>query len=980
MKKLALIIYLIAPFILLSQQSSVLSTGSWYKLAVENTGVYKISYADLENYGIDIVNIDPRNIAIYSNPSGMLPESLDDPFYTDLQQTAIQVIGENDGIFHPEDYILFFGQSPDIWKYNDESTQYHFDKSYFSKKTCYFLTIGEEPGKRIQIEYSSELEPTNIPLHYDMLIAHESELVNPGKTGRTWLGEDFAESDSLTFILNTEMTTQYGDSNYFNAQFAVNCSEVSNMSLKVNGNLVSTFVLPVTNPNDPYIHYKMRLFEVLIPAGGTNTAITFLYNKPNDSARVWLDFFEIKLKMKKELIGSDQMSFRINEGIALGEITQFTLIHNPAEDLSIWNVTDPLNIKNIELQIESSEASYRLITNSLLEFHAFNGYSYYSPEFSEEVTNQNIHATMSPDLIIITHSNFLEQADLLAQFHEQEDNFSTEVFTVEQIYNEFSTGTQDISAIRNFIRYLRELYENKPSHVLLFGDASYDYLDRIENNSNYVPTYVTLESSNAVNSFVTDQYFGLKNLNDYDQMQVAVGRLPVSNPEQANIVVNKIQSYYSNNTFGAWKNEILSIGDDGDNNLHMNQANGIAQIIDTNNPVFNISKIYLDFYDLIQTEEGPRYPEVNTIIEEKMNQGIFYVNYSGHGGREILAHEKILSHDDIENWTNSNNLPLWVLCSGDVAHFDDPEYTSLGESIFLKENGGAIALISSSRATFASSNFQYNSRIIEIFTNAELQDNLRFGDLLMHSQEYMNDSKYVLLGDPALRIRFPEYNVMTTMLNGINVEEYFDTISPGSALDIQGQITSKDDGALQTGFTGTVYLKVFAPPYIRTTNGNQGTSIMDIMVQDSILTEGMTVVENGEFEILVQLPSYYYEEFGNIKLSWYADNGETDANGYFKELMFGGEPDAIYEESVLLEQIKVYPTIFSNNLTIETPSQDFHKLRCSLYNTAGLQVYENNLVNISGINTIELPNLNKGMYILRIDLDSGSKHYKLFRF
>lgn len=440
-------------------------------------------------------------------------------------------------------------------------------------------------------------------------------------------------------------------------------------------------------------------------------------------------------------------------------------------------------------------------------------------------------------------------------------------YTTDQVYNEFSSGAQDVMAIRNFVRYLWEQStDSKPEYLLLFGDASYDYLDRVENNTNFVPTYESWESANIVWSIATDDYLGLRSFNPGSSPVIGVGRIPVKSVEESIAVLEKIEAYNSSGALGNWKNEMMFIADDGDNNLHLKQADFLSNEADTNSPFFNQTKDYFDFFQRIETDDGPRYPEANALINSKMNEGVFYVNYTGHGGSEQLAQERVLSKEDLEQWSNMYNLPLWVVATSAIARYADPGSTSLGEAIFLKDGGGAIALIGSSRATFASANLAYNYFILSKIMDESLQNDLHFGDLTVSKPlGGSNDLKYILLGDPALRIRFPKYNVMTTMLNGIDIEDFSDTIAPGNYLTFKGQITSKEDGSPQTDFSGTVYLKVYAPPYLRSTLGNSDDPIMEVEVQDSVLTDGTAAIENGEFEITVVVPANYFEGYGNLK-------------------------------------------------------------------------------------------------------------------
>ena len=98
-------------------QSSVLHAGNWYKVAVEERGVYRITYDDFRKMGFD-AQIDPRKIQVFGNVGGMLPQSNNASRPADLTENAIVVSGEDDGSFDRGDYILFFGEGPDRIKYN----------------------------------------------------------------------------------------------------------------------------------------------------------------------------------------------------------------------------------------------------------------------------------------------------------------------------------------------------------------------------------------------------------------------------------------------------------------------------------------------------------------------------------------------------------------------------------------------------------------------------------------------------------------------------------------------------------------------------------------------------------------------------------------------------------------------------------------------------------------------------------------------
>lgn len=979
MKKLLCVILLTLPFFVLSQENSVLLNGNWYKITVEETGIHKITYSDLANYGISVDEMDPRKIGLFGNKAGMLPESYDESFDKSLQQIAIQVVGESDGIFNPEDYILFYGQGPTSWDYDVSTKHFNHVMNWYSNSTAYFITIGNEPGKRIPLRQGSEEAHNKTIDTLDLLVYHENEFVNPAKSGKMWLGESF--EDNNPFVVHFDLTEYdiYQNGHYLNTRLAANSNTSSNFEIKVNEGILKTIPIP---HNYSYYHlYRENSFDTIFSFSESMLEFSYTYDFPNDSSIGWLDYLELNLKITPQFSGS-QMGFRSSQNIGEGNISYYYLNAVSPENIIVWNVSDPLNVERIVLNEEADHVWFKIENDQLLEFQAFDGSEFYQAELSGWIENQNLHATNAVDFLIITHPDFLSQANQLAEFHEIEDGMTTGVYTTDQIYNEFSSGSQDISALRNFIWHMNEHSgeNNQPKYVLLFGDASYDYKDITENNTNIVPTFTTLESANLVSSFASDRFFSVKNMPEPDEKQIAMGRMPTTSTEEADNVLQKIYNYSSNQSLGSWKNEMMFIADDADMGLHQTDANTLTIIADTNNPVVNINKCYLDFFELIETDEGHRYPEVNQEIEDKVNEGVYYVNYTGHGGVDQLAEERILTKEDLENWTNSDKLGLWVIASSDVAKYTDPEFVSLGEALYLKENAGAIGLYCTSGIAYASYNFRFNRSLLQKLTDENLQGSVRFGDLMPSLQSgSQKDLKWTFFGDPALKINFPEHKIVTTKINNIPIEEYTDTISPGSILNIQGEILSKQDNSLQLGFNGRVYLKVFAPVYLRSTQGNQDVPIQEFEVQDSVLSIVEATVIDGFFDLQIALPNLDYTDYGNIKLSWYAENGISDANGFYNELIYGGLANSITDIDGILNQIKVYPTLFDEHLYIETPHSLHQDLNYKLFNSMGHIIYKNSYPSGAGLTKIELPNLAKGMYILNLYTSSSSKNFKLLK-
>jgi hypothetical protein len=609
-------------------QNSVLSEGVWHKLAVTETGVYKIGYSDLLDYGIDPANLNPKFIRIYGNGGNMLPEVNDAFRYEDLVENAIFVSGEDDNAFDPGDFILFFGEEPVSWTLNEPGGFFKHKKSTYSEQTCYFLNFDKGPGKRIEAAEPVAEDPTHIRSTYSARKYYELEEVNLIRSGRRWFGESF--QDQLTYTWTFDLHhMDISSPVILDVALAARSTDASHLSIKINSNPVKLVeVIPVAWNAAQYARFKQDT-AAFFPMNNP-MIIELEYLKGNDSSLAWLDYFALNYR-DSLIMDNNQLLFRDLTSVGTGQVSLFKITGANA-DTKIWNFTDPMNIKSVAGNLSGDLMEFKSKTDSLQEFIAFTGNNFGSPDYVGVVQNQNLRGADPVDYVIVVHDDFMTQAGLLAAFHESIGDLTTLVVTTDQVYNEFSSGIQDISAIRDF---LKQMYDEsageKPQYLLLFGTASFDYKDILGGNTNFVPAWQSSESLNLVSSMCTDDYYGW--LDDGEGiegfMDIGIGRLPVKTGAEATAMVSKIINYASNPaTFGNWKNEVCYTADDGDNNLHLGQAEGLALISSEN---YNVTKNYLDFYTLVQTAEGPRYPEANALINAKINEGVIMINYTGHG-------------------------------------------------------------------------------------------------------------------------------------------------------------------------------------------------------------------------------------------------------------------------------------------------------------------------------------------------------------
>jgi len=899
-------------------QNSVLSSGNWYKISTPNTGIHKISYNELQAMGINVSSINPKNIRIYGNGGGILPENNSEFRYDDLQENAIYVAGENDGSFDSGDYILFYAQGPNTWKYNSTTKKFNHYTNSYSDKAYYFINTEIGQGKRISTEQSSTLPANNVVDKFNARAFHEKDFLNLIKSGREWYGEKFD-------IIRT-----------YNTQFAFpNIVPTSRVHLKVNvaarsvsstnntfstvanGNtLISSVTSVGTSYNSDYA--KSSSDTMGFTTSNSNIDVSITFNNTSSSAIGWLNYFELNA-VRYLIMQENHMDFRDIASIGVGNITKFTL-SNANPSVKIWDVTNHIEPKLIEATINGTILTFKIPTDSLREFVAHNGNYYYSTSFVEKVTNQNLHGLGQTDMIIVAHPDFVSQANRLANLHINNDGLSVVVVVPKQIYNEFSSGGQDITAIRDFVKMFYDRADTNqndmPKYLLLFGDGSYDNKNRLNNNTNYIPTFQSTQSLHPAYSYVTDDYYGLLDDNEgggaNGNLDVGIGRFPVKNSEEAKEIVDKIERYTSNtkiqntgcNNFtnaisnlGDWRNIICFIADDEDGNQHLYQANQLATMIDTSYKDYNVDKIYFDAYTQISTPGGQQYPEVKDAINKRVEKGALIINYTGHGGEIGWAHESVLEIPDINNWSNKNNMPVFVTATCEFSRFDDPARTSAGELVILNPNGGAIALFTTSRLSFSNSNFYINQRFYHNVFKKKNNEYYKLGDIIknakVESGSLTQNRNFVLLGDPALELAYPELNALTTKINNISVTNISvpDTLKALSKVEISG-IIEDDNGIKKTNFNGTIYPTVFDKAATYTTKANDiASSKVNFKLQNNILYKGKASVINGDFTFSFVVPKDIAYQYGFGRISYYAENGVTDANGYFENIIIGGSSD-----------------------------------------------------------------------------------------
>jgi len=903
-KKKYIIVYLFFLFSLgIHSQvvNSVLSEGNWFKFSVDTTGIFKIDKSLLQEIGIATNNLNPKKIHIYGNGGELLPESNGAFRYDDLQENAIFVEGEEDNSFDANDYILFYAKGPHSWSVNTTSQEVTHKQNIYSDKAYYFITVNNEDGKRIQNAVPISGTPVTEITTFNDYIFYEKETSNLFATGRRWLGEEFSLENQQTF----EIPFPNGVQNE-SLKIKVRAVGVSGLtsSMKVNVNSQELFSLNFSaiSSNSNNMASDRIGSENFSNTSSTVSVLLDYDNGGNPSARAYLDFIEIS--GKKQLISDGlQFSFRNFSAANTSGIVEYQL-QNSQNIYQIWEVTDHTNVTTIANESSSStNFSFKAVGGELKEYIVVSENDYYTPETvaNASIENQNLHALKDINYLLITTSEFIEQAQRIANYHIENSELTAKVVLLNDIYNEFSSGSRDITGIRDFIRHIYNTNSSdstKLKFVCFFGDASYDYKDRIASNNNVVPVYLASESFNLASSYVTDDFFAMLEENEgtmssSHSMDVATGRIPVSTQQQASELVDKILKDYNLDSYGDWRNTITLVADDIDEDVDSSIQSGVEIIADDikeNKPVFNVNKIYADSYVQQNSSGGERYPGVKGSITSAIETGTLVFDYFGHGGENGFAQERFLDVPQIKGFVNENTLPLFITVTCSFSRFDNPQRISAGEFTFWNTRGGAASMITTTREVFISVGQSFNKKLIASLLQFDNEE-LSISESLVKTKNNFSDRQKFFIyyfGDPVKKLAIPKPNVKITKMNGTEITQSLDTLKALSKVRFEGVVTDNLDNTL-SDFNGNLSTTVFDKPINKVTLDNDGFGIVNTFdSQESKLFRGLASVENGNFNFEFIVPRDVRVAYGNGKLSFYVSNNELDKAGFNKDIIVGG--------------------------------------------------------------------------------------------
>jgi hypothetical protein len=884
--------------------NSVLNSGEWYKFYVDTTGIFKISRSFLQQLGVNVNNIDPRNIKLYGNGGNMIPYSNSMSYPLDIQENAIKIIGEDDGVFNTEDYILFYAVGPKGFQ-NESNTNINC----YTDKTYYFININPGAGKRIQ-PFSQPSGNIDMTINsYQEYQFHEKDDYNIASLGRRWFGDRFDIENNKTFnfdfpgLVTTEPIT-------LRVYVAAVAASQSSMQLGVNGNTITT--LSLSGSSSPSVASESS-FNRNINVTSSPISVNLNYdNSGNPSALAYLDYISIEATRRLNFDGK-QFKFK-NKATALTSGIGEYIISNASQLSEVWDVTDIYNVTNFVNADNQSSLSFTAPLGTLREYVTVTSSDYFEPKSDSNtiLNNQDLKGTIflnsqgqfqDVDYIIVAPNNMVSDAERLAQIDRVQYNLNVKVVTLNDIYNEFSTGNQDVGAIRNFVKYVYDnasTPEKRIKYLCLFGDGSFDYKERIANNTNIVPSWHAYNSFSYTSSYVSDDFYGMMdpnegNMGNSDKLDIAVGRILADTPQRAKELVDKIASYHLKEAFGSWRNNFVVVSDDVDQDwegILQQTTDNVANEVTQSKPFMNVVKIHSDSFKQESSAGGNTYPKVNTAIANAIDNGSLVIDYFGHGGEDGLASERILLKPDILGFRNYLKLNCFVTITCEFTRFDNPLRQTAGEFAYWLKDLGSIGLITTTRQIFVTTGITLNNELgkylfsynpdddYEDYEYPTMAEALRLTKIDPAVSSISQRRLVFFIGDPAMKLKFPSPNIRLTKINDIPIGQATDTLKALSYVKLAGEVTDIS-GNILNNYNGTLSTTIYDKEINRQTLANDGTRLngqlvkLDFKTLGEIIFRGKATVSNGLFEFDFVVPKDIGVPVGFGKVSFYAENGAS---------------------------------------------------------------------------------------------------------
>ena len=907
--------------------TSLLSTGKWFRIATTEKGIYKVDVSILQQAGIDPTGIDPREVQIYGQPGGMLPQSLSVPYPQSLQPHDSYLEHNGNDQWESNEFLLFYAESPDSYTYSSTDQLYYYQKNLYSDTLYYFLALKGEKGSRISTATSPNNTPSAIIQQFDAYYAYEKEKRNLLRSGRKWYGEELSSTNpQLSFevpirpVVGTEIVVH--------SEAVGRCTSSCELEIRLDENLLGSHNFSPIREG-LYERIGWHDSQTLRQSASSSLSLQYAFGGGDTRSEAYLDHFFVQLKAQLTYDTQGPLFFRHSR--ASSEDLLSYEVSTSRTPFALWEVSNAARIEKLPFQLQESRLSflYQNRSDTLPEFVLFSMEDTRSPHYIRSVVNQS--PSSEAELLIVSAEELISQAERLATLHREEDGMKVEVISTRQLYLEASSGRSDPSAIRNYVARLYRKGDLK--YLLLFGAATFDYKGILNKTRTQVPVYQSRSSLDPITTYASDDYFGFLEESEGSwkesppedhSMDIGVGRLPARSLREATIMVDKITYYLREaSTLGDWRQKIYFVADDGDNNLHHNDIEKISAHIDNLAPTFQARKLYLDNYPQVQEGARQSSPAASSALDKIVHEGTLVVNFSGHGNTSVWTAESLLSESQIKRWRNLDRLPLFITATCDFGRHDDPLFPSSGELILKHPTGGGIALLSTARPVRSDANFKLNNALIQALFDRSSGDYPRLGDIQRNTKNNsllgVGNRSFTLLGDPALRLNYPKHQVHITKINDTALDLFTDTLQAGSKVTLEGEVRNQEDELL-SNYKGRLNIIVYDKSSSVRTLGDENPPF-SYMRRNSLLFQGSVSVKEGLFRAIYLIPQSISYRKGKGSMFFYLrpEEGTEDAAGGLSEIYVGGpvattevdkegpNVEAYFNEKLLTDGLRVGP-------------------------------------------------------------------------
>ena len=879
-------------------QNSPMAVGKWAKISTSKQGIYRLTGAQLSRMGFALPIVSSQ-LQLFGFNLSQLTEKVNGAVNPGLSENAIKVVDGGDGQMDAADYFLFYNQGPVYWKFDSSLNRVSHQNFATGDSVYYFITIGQN-GKRIGLQ-NVQANNSKPRLEFNQHILFEKDSVSLLNSGKVFygvpMGQGVGKQSQLSYSFNTQGFTNISYLKSYVRLASTSYQLNGQFDFTVNNNLVHTTSLPTVSgllfddiaaeKVDSFIIQSTNLLQ-------SNNALKISYNTTGSNSTGWIDYVELLLKKQIGFWQDSTIYFSIEDKFEQGGTAGCTM-QNIDSTSTIWNVTNTENPVQIQWKMTGAQSGQFINSSSgISNFFAFKQNAFEVPTLIGQVANQNpISFNNAIDYVIVAAPAYMKAALKYQQFQIDHFGRKTIVFNAREIYNDFAGGQSNVVAIRNLLKYLknRAIQNNTsaPAYLLLLGIGNFN--PKKLNIDFELPVYESNNSNSILSSFSSDDFFSILNtgddINDYNKVQdlsLSVGRIPARTIAEADTAIQKLINYQTNKIGGSWENKITWVADDGDYNLHLQDAESIISNLQIKAPHWNHNKIYLDLFPSENTSAGVTYPLVFNAIQQSIQEGSVVLNYTGHGNYLRLSEEAVISQPQFELWKNANKLPLMIAASCNFTPYDQPSLSSIAWDAFMKNSQGIIGLVAANRLVYAFSNKQINDLYIQqLLVKNALGNYNTIGQALQKAKlinwskngDRVNDLKFNLIGDPGLYLNMPNNDLI---IQKINDKQFIgnDTLLSGTVNKIVGTVYK--NGVLKANFNGEVNLIIYDAIKYKKTLANQSSSVsVPIAMQENILFRGKATILNGSFSIDFILPSQLSNTSSPIRIELAATGGNESA-------------------------------------------------------------------------------------------------------